>query len=284
MMNAQAGVAVTGLACYPVKSLAGVPLLEAELTPRGIRNDRRWMLVKENGRFITQREEHNLALLEVRADRDGFRITGPSGESCLLPIRPDSVVQVLVQVWKDELNAATGPIEAADFFSDFLGYRCIPVFMPENADRRARKFAPDDTPLSFADAYPGLITSESSLADLNTRSPIQVIMRRFRPNVVVAGALPYEEDGWSRIRIGSAEIACVKPCARCVLTTVDPDSGVSGKEPLKTLAKYRRFENDVFFGQNFVVLSPGIVKVGDEVSIVEKKPPPVFSDRSHIDR
>ena len=265
--------AVTGLYYYPVKSLSGIRLEEADLTPFGIRHDRMWMLTRESGRFITQREEHRLALLKVTADDTGFVITAPDGRSTFLPVTAKSGASVRVSVWKDELDVTRGPDDAARFFSEYLGYRCVPVSMSENAGRMAREFAPDGTPLSFADAYPGLLTTETSLADLNERSSVEIEMRRFRPNIVASGSSPFIEDSWARLRIGQAEIALVKPCARCVLTTVDPDSGVSGKEPLKTLARYRRIQGDVFFGQNFVVLKAGTVRIGDEIEVVESKDP-----------
>ena len=265
--------AVTGLYYYPVKSLSGIRLQEAELTTFGIRHDRMWMLTRESGRFITQREEHRLALLKVMADDSGFVIRAPDGSATFLPVKAKSGDPVRVSVWKDELDATTGPDDAARFFSNYLGYRCVPVSMPENAGRMAREFAPDGTPLSFADAYPGLLTTETSLGDLNERTSVEIEMRRFRPNIVASGSSPFIEDTWARLRIGQAEIAFVKPCARCVLTTVDPDSGTSGKEPLKTLARYRRIQGDVFFGQNFVVSKAGMVRVGDEIEVLESKDP-----------
>jgi hypothetical protein len=265
--------AVSGLYYYPVKSLSGIRLEEAELTPFGIRHDRLWMLTRDSGRFITQREEHRLALLKVTADDTGFVIRAPDGRTTFLPVTMKSGARVRVSVWKDELSAATGPDDAARFFTEYLGYRCVPVFMPENAGRMVREFAPGGTPLSFADAYPGLLTAEASLGDLNERTSVKIEMRRFRPNIVASGSSPYVEDSWGRLRIGQAEIALVKPCDRCVLTTVDPDSGASGKEPLKTLAQYRRIQGKVFFGQNFVVSKAGTVRLGDEIEVVERKDP-----------
>ncbi|HEY5564763.1 MAG TPA: MOSC domain-containing protein, partial [Rhodothermia bacterium] len=125
--------AVTGLYYYPVKSLSGIRLEEAELTPFGILNDRMWMLTGESGRFITQREEHRLALLKVTADDAGFVIRAPDGSSTFLPVTAKSGDPVRVSVWRDELDATSGPDDAARFFSEYLGYRCVPVFMPENA-------------------------------------------------------------------------------------------------------------------------------------------------------
>lgn len=260
---------VAGLYFYPVKSLRGISLKEAELTRWGIRRDRMWMLAREGGRFITQREEHRLALLDVTESDEGYRITAPDGSFTTLPSSVDVASRERVSVWKDDFPAAVGPEDAARFFSTYLGYSCKPVFMPEKAGRKAREFAPAGTPLSFADAYPGLLTTVSSLDDLNQRTSVAIVMNRFRPNIVTSAPSPFAEDTWSRIRIGEAEIVCVKPCARCVLTTVDPDSGHSGKEPLKTLATYRRLNNDVYFGQNFVVSKSGTIRVGDAIQVLE---------------
>lgn len=271
-----ASLHVTGLYYYPVKSLRGIPLEEAALAPRGISGDRMWMLSRENGRFITQREEHRLALLVVESTRDGFSISNPDGESVLLPRTPEVGERVEVSVWRDTVEAVAGPRHAVDFFSSFLGYSCRPVRMPDDGIRSAGKYAADGTPLSFADAYPGLITSEDSLRDLNTRTDVPIIMRRFRPNVVVSGAAPYAEDGWLDVNIGEVAISLVKPCSRCVLTTVNPDTAVSGKEPLRTLARYRRFENEVYFGQNFAVTKTGVVRIGDPVTVSTRKEPLAF--------
>lgn len=268
-----ADTAVTGLYYYPVKSLAGIRLETAVLTPRGIQHDRMWMLVRENGRFITQREEHRLALLRVTVLDSRFHIVAPDGSSTMLPTSLDSGLSQNVRVWSDDVAAAAGPEDAARFFTSYLGYLCRPVRMPDDAGRTAREFAPSGTPLSFADAYPGLITSESSLEHLNRLTSTEIVMKRFRPNIVASASSPYTEDTWARIRIGEVETACVKACARCVLTTVDPDSGTVGKEPLKTLARYRRIGNDVLFGQNFVVSRPGKVRVGDEIEVLERKDP-----------
>lgn len=262
---------VSQLVFYPVKSLQGVSVEEAVFTPRGIKQDRMWMLVRENGKFITQREEHRLALLQLETVKGGFRITAPSGDRILLPTYVSSDSMMSVRVWKDALQAVPGPFEANEFFSDYLGYACVAVFMPDQADRTAREFAPPGTPLSFADAYPGLLITSASLVDLNERTSIPIEMARLRPNIVVSGTTSYADDGWAQIDIGEVSIDCVKPCARCVLTTVDPSTGTAGKEPLMTLARYRRIRNDVFFGQNFVVSKAGTVKLGDKVQVVQTK-------------
>lgn len=264
---------VSGLFYYPVKSLAGISVDHADLTAMGIPGDRMWMLVSESGRFITQREEHRLALLNTAADDDGFVISAPSGEETRLPFRCHPHELTTVRVWKDEVSAAVGPPDARAFFSSYLGYPCRPVYMPDRTARQAGRYAPDRTPLSFADAYPGLLTSEASLEDLNSRASIHLVMNRFRPNIVISHTLPYDEDSWSRLTLGSAEIACVKPCSRCVVTSVDPETGTSWTEPLRTLAGYRRIDNDVYFGQNFVVSRAGSVRVGDRITIVDRKEP-----------
>lgn len=266
---------VSGIFYYPVKSLAGISVHEARLTPMGLEHDRLWMLAREDGRFITQREEHSLALLSVIRHADGFKISAPSGESTTLPLRLEETPGLRVQVWKDELAASMGPAEAADFFSDYLGFRCIPVFRHGDGTRFAGSHAPTGTPLSFADAYPALVISEASVADLNTRTSIPIVMKRFRPNIVVSRTTPYAEDTWAEIAVGTSELLGVKPCDRCVLTTVDPETGVSGKEPLKTLAAYRRVGNDVYFGQNLVVTSPGTIKKGDTVTVRSRRRGPL---------
>jgi uncharacterized protein YcbX len=126
-------------------------------------------------------------------------------------------------------------------------------------------FAPPGARVSFADGFPFLLISEESLADLNGRLAVPLPMNRFRPNLVVAGCEPYAEDGWKEIRIGDVKLRVVKPCERCLVTTTDQATGERGKEPLRTLATYRKVGNDVMFGQNVVHENTGELRVGDAV-------------------
>jgi uncharacterized protein YcbX len=176
-----------------------------------------------------------------------------------------------VTVWKDRVPAVDQGDEAADWFAAFLGAPCRLARLPDDYARRvdgryARR--PDDQ-TGFADGYPFLLLSEASLDDLNGRLASPLEMRRFRPNIVVAGCAPFAEDGWRRFRVGPIGFDVVKPCARCVVTTTDQETAERGVEPLRTLATYRRVRNKAMFGQNLVHEGSGVIRVGDPVEIVE---------------
>jgi len=260
---------------YPIKSLAGIRLESALVEDRGLQFDRRWMLVDEDRKFITQRVVPKMALVKMAVDGSGltasvngdsFQVTNDqtTGETDVVDIFGISVAGVEFY-----------PKEVDDWFSLAIGSRCRLVLMPETTkrfvhpDAAVRKF--QDT-VSFADAYPFLLIGETSLADLNSRLDTPVPMNRFRPNFVVSGSEAFEEDTWKRIRIGSTEFHLVEPCARCVLTTVDQTTGEKeGKEPLKTLASYRTQNGNVLFGENLIAeTAGGTVRAGDDVEVLEK--------------
>ena len=262
---------------YPVKSLKGIPLNEAIVEDRGLQFDRRWLLVDGNGKFITQREVPQMATVKIEVGPEGMR-AARNGSSIDVPLDPATGDRAHVEIWGQEVVAEYYPQEFHRWFTDAIGSECRLVSMPETTRRMVDpNFAVralQDT-VSFADAYPFLLIGEGSLADLNSRLADPVPMTRFRPNFVVAGSGPFEEDTWKRIRIGSVEFHVVKPCARCVLTTVDPILGVkTGKEPLATLSSYRNWDGKVLFGQNLIAESVGgVVRVGDEIEVIEKSAP-----------
>ena len=258
---------------YPIKSLKGISLDSAVVEERGLRLDRRWMLVDENRQFITQREVPRMATVELRVEDGGLIAWAEGSGELRVADQPGSGETATVTVWSASVKAEFYPEEIDRWFSDALGVRCRLVRMPETTRRKVdpefavRKFV--DT-VSFADGYPFLLIGEGSLADLNSRLAEPVPMNRFRPNFVVAGSDAFEEDTWKRIRIGSTEFHVVKPCARCVMTTVDQDAGEkTGKEPLATLAGYRSSSGKVLFGQNLIAESAGgVVRGGDQVEIL----------------
>ena len=260
---------------YPVKSLKGIGLQRATVEARGLEYDRRWMLVDEDHQFFTQREVPRMALVNIVVRPAGLTAS-MNGSRIEVPSESSTGETADVTVWGSTVTGAFYPKEIDEWFSDVLDTRCRLVVMPETTKRMldptfaVRAFQDH---VSFADGYPFLLIGQSSLEDLNTRLEDPVPMNRFRPNFVVEGSEPFEEDTWKRIRIGSTEFHLVKPCARCVLTTVDQVKGEkTGKEPLKTLSDYRNFDGKVLFGQNLIAESTGgEVKVGDEVVIVERK-------------
>lgn len=283
---------LTYLIIYPIKSLGGIALTEAVAEEKGLRHDRRFMLVTPAGEFITQRTCPAMALIEVSiADTAG-------GEARLhvwhrhrpddrldLPLTPEplTLVPLPVSVWDSENVAAVSVSDQADcWFTAVLGQPCRLVFMPDTTRRDVEEgYATPDRQgrlpvVSFADGYPFLLIGQASLDELNRRLPQPVAMQRFRPNLVVSGSLPNEEDGWYRFRLGETSFLGVKPCARCVLTTIDPATGQRGKEPLKTLASYRQYGHKILFGQN-VLLDPATasrtLRVGQSIEVIERREP-----------
>jgi uncharacterized protein YcbX len=263
---------------YPVKSLKGIPLESAVVEERGFQFDRRWMLVDAGGWFFTQREVPRMATVKIDVGVDGMKASR-NGSSIDVPLEAGTGEIAEVTVWNDTVTAEYYPQEIHRWFTDALGVECRLVQMGDSRRPIEREYAvtPGDV-VSFADAYPFLLIGEGSLADLNSRLADPVPMNRFRPNLVVAGSGPFEEDTWKRIRIGSTEFHVVKPCARCVLTTVDQVRGEkTGKEPLATLSAYRNRDGKVLFGQNLIAdESGGTVRVGDQVEVLERKKAPLL--------
>ena len=256
---------------YPVKSLAGIACDSLVLTDRGARGDRRWMLVDNGGRFISKREWPKLCLMRMLMADDGFEIVAPNGESLLVPFAIESGTTREVSIWSDIASAIESPLQINQFFSRALDMSCSLVYMPEDSHRYVDStYAGDGQLTSFSDAFPLLLIGSSSLLELNRRlkmaGQLEIGWDRFRPNIVVATDEPHVEDSWAEFRMGEAEAIGVKLCSRCVMTTVDQTSGMTGKEPLKTLAQYRSMKNKIMFGQN-VIAQQGTIRVGDTVSV-----------------
>lgn len=258
---------VTALSVYPVKSARGVAVAEAEVGDRGFEGDRRFMIVDAAGRFLTQRTLPRMALLEVAFD-DGarLRLSAAGAGGITVPRRPESGETRTVEVWRDRVEAlGVGP-EPAAWLSRFLGVPCALVYMPDASERAVDPaFAPPDARVGFADGFPFLLASTDSLGELARRGA-DVPMSRFRPNIVVSGAEPFAEDTWKTVRIGEVTFAVCKPCGRCAITTTDQLTAEVGREPLQTLATFRRTGREVRFGQNLVQQGRGKVRVGDGVT------------------
>lgn len=260
---------LSGLVVYPIKSCRGLPLEQARVGDRGLAMDRRWMLVDPDGRFLTQRDHPRLARIRPRPEEGRLVVEAPDEEPLKLPLEARGEPRE-VQVWRDRARALDQGDEAASWFEGALG---IPCRLVRQAPSDPRSVNPEharrpEDPVAFQDGFPFHLTAESSLADLNRRLTEPLPMNRFRPNLVVAGAPAYAEDRWSEIRIGEVRFSVVKPCARCATTTVDQDTGVRGREPLRTLSGYRRGEHGVEFGQNLIHHGPGVLRRGAPVEVV----------------
>jgi uncharacterized protein YcbX len=260
-------VTVRALHFYPVKSLRGLETARVVVTDRGFEHDRRFMVVDAAGRFLTQRTHPRMSLVSVGIDGDVLRLNAPGSDALEVPLRPELGDFRTVDVWGDRCQALSLGDAPGRWFTEFLGVPCGLVFMPD-ASVRETNSAYGPGRVGFADAFPFLLTSTSSLAVLAQRGGA-VPMERFRPNIVVEGSDPFAEDAWCRIRIGAVTFRVVKPCVRCAITTVDPSVGaVVGAEPLRTLATFRRTGDGVLFGMNLVNETGGVIEVGATAEIM----------------
>jgi uncharacterized protein len=272
---------VHSLHIYPIKGVRAVDVARASVEHRGLEGDRRWLIIDANGRFITQRSHPRLATISAMPTSTGLRLSAP-GAGEVHVNRPAPSERTDVVVWRHEVNAALAAPDAAAWLSKYLGQPLRLVYMDAAAERLQRgEWVTDAVPLSFADAYPVLITTTASLAAVNAEieraGGESVTMRRFRPNIVVECDDAWAEDFWRVVRIGGVELSLVKPCDRCVVTTKDQETGASmGKEPLASLARLRRSAdariNGVLFGWNSVPRTLGRVAVGDTIEVLERRP------------
>ena len=248
---------------------------EAAVTPRGLRHDRRWLLVDERNQFMTQRQTAGMVLLRVAPAYNGFLLTHRQRPDLLplyVPFEATPERTLFVTIWDDMVFAWRGTPAADAWLSDALGQPCKLVYM---SDMVRREVEPEHTPagtlVSFADGYPYLLAGEAALAELNGRLEAPVGMDRFRPNLVFSGSNAYAEDTWSDFQIGALPFRAVRGCARCVLTTINPQTAEKGPEPLRTLASYRTVGRKVLFGQNVTGPAQGTIRVGDPLTVLTYK-------------
>ena len=258
---------------YPVKSLGGISIPAADLTPQGLRHDRRWLIVDERNRFLTQREHAEMALLAVAPAYNGFLLRHRQRPDLLplyIPFEATPDKTLFVTIWDDMVFAWRGTPEADAWLSDALGRACKLVYMSDMVRREVEPDKPELNPagtlVSFADGYPYLLVSEESLAKLNAQLAEPVPMNRFRPNLVVRGlGAPDAEMGWADFQIAGQSFRSVRGCGRCVVTTIDQTTAQKNpaSEPLRTLATYRQQGKKIMFGQNVTGPASGRVQVGD---------------------
>jgi hypothetical protein len=287
------GIHLSRLFVHPVKGAAPIEVTSWEVDELGLRDDRRWMIVSGDGVFLTQRTLPRMATIHVRFEGDGLAFSAPGVSDLEIPgpiARPASGEERLVTVWRDAVRARAVEGGASAWLTRVLGVPCALFWMPHEAEP-ARLLRQEtvaglghDRPVSFADAFPFLLVSSEAVGALNDRiaakpdgeKPV-IIAQRFRPNIVVTGAGAHAEDAWHRIRIGELRFLVARPCARCAVPAVDPETGVRGTEPTRTLATYRRHDGQVWFGQNLVHESTGPIAVGASVTVEQRTPlnPPV---------
>ena len=255
---------------YPIKSLGGISLQSSVVEERGLKYDRRWVLVDESKTFFTQRDFPEMALIKVVVENNGLKLQHKTKnvEPLFIPFEFEHSVKDKVVIWDDMVTGEFYNSQIDDWFSEIIRIKCHLVKMLESTNREVDKNYVKNKIVSFADGYPFLIIGQSSLDDLNSRMEVSLPMNRFRTNFVFTGGKPFAEDNWKKFKIENVIFKAVKPCARCVITTTDQETAERAHEPLLTLSKYRKFDNRVLFGMNLVCESIGQVKVGDMINLL----------------
>jgi uncharacterized protein YcbX len=278
-MDGMGNAVVQSIHVHPVKAFRGVSPRTAVVEPWGLAGDRRWALIDDGGKVVTQRESPRLALAAAEPlAGGGVRLSAPGREPLTVEV-PEPAGTIPVDVFRTKVEAVPAAAAAHAWCSAYLGTEVRLVHMDDPAVRRpvAPEYALPGETVNFADGFPLLVTTVASLDALNSliaegphaqEGPLP--MDRFRPNLVVAGTEPWAEDGWTRISVGDVVFRVAKPSARCVVTTTDQDTAARGREPLYTLARHRRTDGKVLFGLNLVPLAPGTVGVGDPVRVLAR--------------
>ena len=258
---------VVNLFEYPVKGLLGNSLSCAGVNKRGLAMDRRWMLTDESGNFLSQRQLPGLTqFLPVFHENLTIKHLPSGSEKNINLAEFDQIRQV--EVWGQPCSAHSTGNEINLWLSDILNRKVDLVYMDDH-DLRAIESAGQEDIVSFADGYPILLANIASLNDLNLKLTSPIEMNRFRPNIVVVGDAPFSEDNWKRIKIGDVTFKVAKKCARCHVININQVTGVSSKEPLKTLSTFRKEGNKVNFGINLIPESTGIIHDKDDVIVLD---------------
>ncbi len=264
-------IQLTGLYQYPIKSIAGLSLNRTSVEPFGLAGDRCMMLVDAQGKFISQRKHPQLAMIKINQLQQALSLKHASVGELQLDASVFTKNQKEVEVWGDLCKAFVANEQTNQWFSRYLNQTVYLVQYDFNQPRKSDiKYSQQGDVVSFADGFPILLISKSSLNDLNSRLDKPVSMQNFRPNIVIDGCDAFAEDEWKKIKIGDLTFDLVKQCSRCVLTTVDPSTGKKNQEgqPLRTLSKYRRNQNGVMFGMNLIARDIGEISIGDLVQVI----------------
>jgi len=265
-----AEIIVSQLSIYPIKSCRGISLEKTQIGEFGLKDDRRWMVVDEQGIMLTQRKLSKMCLIQATLISGGVTLNAASMNELTVET-PDNVNKINVKVWADECLAFDAGESAAKWLSDFLDTTCRLVYFPDDTFRQVDlNFSHSGDKIAFSDGFPLLLISQESLDDLNKRVTTKAIsMDRFRPNIVVKGASAFAEDEWKTIKIGETTLRIVKPCSRCVIPSINPETAEREKEPLKTLVEYRKRDNKIYFGQNVIANSVAEIMLGMSVDVIE---------------
>ncbi len=263
-------VTISELNIYPVKSMSGISLQSSYIDAMGLQYDRRWMLVSPDGKFITQRSHPQMALIQPRIENNQLVLSSFGLDDHYVPAADESSPDIKVQVWDDIVDAKHLSSETDQWIEQTIGEACQLVYMPDNVFRQCdTTYAKQGDRTGFSDGFPLLLISEASLVNLNGKLETPVPMKRFRPNLVVKGCEAFAEDNWKKFAVNGVSFRVVKPCSRCIITTVDPVIGmITSPEPLQTLASYRKQGDNIIFGQNVVQDTTGNIKIGDVVELL----------------
>lgn len=260
---------VSELYIHPVKSLASVMLDSAWVDEFGLQYDRRWMLVDKQGVFITQRFVPQMCLISAQLNENELWLSAHNMPEISVT-ETDWQGECRVTVWQDQCRAIDCGDAAANWLSQFLKTDCRLVFFPDDEIRQVdMNYAKAGDKTGFSDGFPLLLIGQASLDDLNKRLEPPVAMQRFRPNLVISGSDAYAEDDWKKIQIGQMTFRVVKPCSRCSIPSINPHTAVREAEPVKTLRSYRLRDNKVYFGQNVIADSTGVIEKGMQVKVLE---------------
>lgn len=269
---------LSAITFYPVKSLAGISVTRWPVTKTGLQYDRKWMLVDNAGQFLSQRKLPNMALIKTALTSSHLILSASGMENLSLPLTPADGDIINSSIWNVLCEARNVSLEADQWLSSFLNTDCRLVYQPDETIRQVDpEYGRRTDNVAFSDGFPFLIVSENSLVSLNREMQLNLPMTRFRPNLVISGCPSYAEDSWREISIGAIDFRLPKPCSRCAIPTIDPDTAQTGKEPLRTLNRIRKWQNNVYFGQNALHNQCGTLTVGDtvQVKVTGAKQPPI---------
>lgn len=266
-------VRLSGIFIYPIKAMGGIALSRATIEERGLQYDRRWMLVDEHNQFITQREIPELALFRLEIQEKGLLLHWKE-QSIMVPFDENAYPKrAIVQIFDDTLTALIAPSPINQWLSKQLGQTCKLAYQGQSSVRlTSAKYIPAQE-VSLADGYPFLLLSEESVELLNEKMESPVLADRFRANFIISGSTPHIEDDFHFYKIGNTLFKAVKPCARCTVITVDQATALVGKEPLKSLATYRKKNKKIYFGQCLAYHgeAPAVVNIGDIIEMIDAK-------------
>lgn len=256
---------------YPIKSTKAISINSSLVETKGLQFDRRWMIVDENGKFMTQRHYPQIGAIKCTPSIDKIDLDLPEMGQKSVSVSQTFSQETAVQIWQDIVEVNTAPEEINDWISQFLGTKCKLVYMTDRVNRQVDlEYGEDGEFVSFADGFPLLLTSHQSLVELNERISEPVSHFNFRPNIVIDGVDAFEEDRHKGVRIGDVKFKIVKPCARCVIVNLNPETGEKlNIDLLRALSEYRQFENKIYWGQNVTPIENGVIKLGDSVEFFD---------------